>query len=132
MRNCFAVVALIVLLLSPAQAQKVALTCRGMMYTYEPQRIEGSIPAGAAVLDIDNHSFTTPAGNFHIRNIDDASITFDDPNSTLKVFGRIDRSTGDLTIFWRRPEEEEKLQAGRESKSSRYAELKCAPAKRLF
>lgn len=115
-----------------AQAQVFGLVCSGTISVYESDPRELNVPAGATTVDLDGHVLSTPVGKFHITKADEQAIYFDDPSGPLKVFGYIDRFTGDLTIFWRRPEEEAKLLAGREAIMSRYAKLRCVPSERLF
>ena len=90
------------------------------------------MPPGAAKIALDAGTIFTPVGQFHITKVDETEITFDDPRQVLKVFGRLDRMTGQMTIFWRTAEEEAKIQAGRKSTASMYSELSCTVAKPLF
>jgi hypothetical protein len=102
-----------------------------MVYQYEPNRMEGTA-TGATTIDLENERIVTPVGDFHITRVEDTSVTFDDPGKKLVVFGNLDRMTGKMTVFWRRPEEEARMRAGLTSKMSRYAELGCSASKRLF
>lgn len=116
---------------SAVVGQTINLMCSGTVYQYEPNRMEGSA-TGAATIDLENGRIGTPVGDFHITRVEETSVTFDDPGRELVVFGKLDRMTGRMTVFWRRPEEEAKMQAHLTSNSSMYAELSCAATKRLF
>ena len=50
--------------------------------------------------------------------------------NTLKVFGRMDRFTGDIMIFERTPEEEAKMKAGQSSKAAIV--IKCIVLRRCL
>jgi len=92
------------------------------MTVYEPNHMEG-LASGGTTVDLENRELATPVGNFRIISFDDRTVSFDDPRSDLGVFGTLDRITGQMTVIWRR--------AGA-SQMSRYANLQCGPARRLF
>jgi hypothetical protein len=110
---------------SIAQANAIDLTCSGEMHTYGSKHIEGTVPLGATIVDLDKKLITTPVGSFHITNVSDDSISFDDPaKKQLVVFGTLDRMSGLMRVFWQNPEDKTKMVM--------YSELKCSTAKRLF
>jgi hypothetical protein len=123
------VCALILLGMTTAQAQTIGLACNGRM---QDGHTEGPIAAGAATIDLDRKQFVSPVGTFRIFSVNEQSIAFDDPANPLKVFGRIDRFTGDVTVMWLRPEEAAKLQAGATVKYEARATMRCVPSQRLF
>ena len=90
------------------------------------------MPPTSALIDFDHNQIDTPVGRFRIFKVDETNIAFDDPQSPFKVFGNLDRQTGSMTVFWRTPEEEAKLQAGLPWKMSKYSELTCTVLKRVF
>jgi hypothetical protein len=68
-------------------------------------------------------------------SISDDSISFDEPaeehwnayagfEEELVVFGTLDRVSGHMTVFWRKPKDNKKMVM--------YSELRCSAAKRLF
>ena len=115
-----------------ALGQTITLVCSGKMYESEPDKIESTVGPGAATLNLELKRVSTPVGDFRITKVEDTKISFDDPEKQLKVFGYLDRLSGQMTVFWRRPEEEAKMQAGLISKMVMYAELSCSVSKRLF
>jgi hypothetical protein len=113
------------LVVSIAPAEAIDLTCSGVMHTYRSKHIEGTVPSGAAIVDLEKRRITSPVGNFHITNVSEDSILFDDPTETqLVVFGTLDRISGLMRVFWRNP--------GDNTKMVMFSELKCSAAKRLF
>jgi hypothetical protein len=115
-----------------AFGQTVDLVCNGEVRQYEPNHLEGTAGPGAARVDLGLKRISTPVGDFRITRVEETAIYFDEPGKPLKVFGYLDRSTGRMTVFWRRPEEEAKMQAGLPSNMVRYATLACSVSKRLF
>jgi hypothetical protein len=113
-----------------AVGQTIYLTCSGTVHEYE-SGMHGSA-TGAATIDLEQGRINTPVGNFHIIRVEETSIIFDDPGGKLVVFGHLDRMTGGMTVYWRRPEEEAKLQARLPANNFRIAELSCTASKRLF
>jgi hypothetical protein len=115
-----------------AFGQTIDLVCNGEVHQYEPNPVEGTAGPGAAWVDLGLKRISTPVGDFRITKVEETAIYFDEPGKPLKVFGYLDRSTGRMTVFWRRPEEEAKMQAGLPSNMVRYAVLACSVSKRLF
>jgi hypothetical protein len=116
-----------------ASGQTVDLMCGGKFYQYEPSKIESSVAPRATRIDLHRKRISTPVGEFRISNAEDTAIFFKEVlPGPLLVFGRLDRLSGEMTIFWRRPEEEEKLQAGLTAQTAMYADLRCSVSKRLF
>jgi hypothetical protein len=118
-------IASLMLATSIASAEAIVLSCSGVMHTYSTGHIEGAVPTGATIVDLEKRRITTPVGAFHITNVLDDSISFDDPAETqLVVFGTLDRISGLMRVFWRNPKDNTKV--------VRFSELKCSTAKRLF
>lgn len=115
-----------------ASAQIADLSCSGKMHQYIPEHREGSISPGAARIDIEKRALATPVGDFRITHVHDNSISFDSLTDPLVVFGTLDRVTGAMTIFWRTQAEDAKLKAGLPHTVTRYADMACIPAKRMF
>jgi hypothetical protein len=115
-----------------AFGQTIDLMCNGQVHQYEPSRLEGVAGPGATRVDLGLKRISTPVGDFRITKVEETAIYFDEPGKSLKVFGYLDRSTGRMTVFWRRPEEEARMQAGLPSNVVRYAALGCSVSKRLF
>jgi hypothetical protein len=114
---------------SAASGQPVDLVCSGAFNQYEPNEVKGTAGPGATRVDL----APTPVGEFQISKVEETAIYFkDDPGKQLIVFGYLDRLTGQMTVLWRRPEEEAKMQAGLPHKVVMSAELRCAVSKRLF
>ena len=108
-----------------APARAIDLTCRGEMHYYESKHIEVTIPPGAAIVDLEKRSITTPLGDFRITVVSEGSISFSDPaEKWLIVSGTLDRMSGLMRVFWQNPKDNTKM--------ARYGELKCSTAKRLF
>ncbi len=129
----FAVTSAILLFFMPnANAQNVTLTCQGTLYEYGPSAIVATIPPGTTYIDFDKKRIATPTGVYLVTALNDTDLVFGEIQGALKVFGTLDRTTGKMRIFWRTPEEHTKMRAGLPSKMSRFAELICLPAKRLF
>jgi len=117
---------------SASSGQTIDLVCNGAMNEYEPDHIEGTAGPGVARVDLGRKHISTPVGEFRISKVQETTIYFDDPENQLKVFGYLDRATGQMTVFWRRPEEEAKVQTGLPSTTAMYAKLSCSVSKRLF
>jgi hypothetical protein len=115
-----------------AFGQKIDLVCNGAVHQFEPDRVEGTAGPGATTVDLGRNRISTPVGEFRISKVEDTTVYFDDPGKQLIVFGYLDRLTGKMTVFWRRPEEEAKMQAGLPAKAAMSAELRCSVSKRLF
>ena len=119
--------------ISCANAQTTNLVCGGEFHEYEPRHVESTVAPTAATVDIANSRITTPLGMFRITSVSEAGVGFEDAgNNRFKVTGYVDRVSGQMTISWRRPEEEAKVQAGMPAHNSMFAELACSAAKRLF
>jgi hypothetical protein len=113
------------LAISIAPAEAIDLTCSGVMHTYGPPHIEGTVQPGATIVDSEKRTITSPVGDFHITNVSDGSISFDKPaEKQLVVFGTLDRMSGLMRVFWQNP--------GDKTKLVMLTELKCSTAKRLF
>jgi len=113
-------------------AEAVSLVCRGTYYDYEASTVKSTVGPAAGVLDIENNRLQTPIGTFHITNVEDTSINFDKPGSSLIVFGTLDRLSGAMTASWTTPAEDEKRKSMLPHKARAYVDLTCSPAKRLF
>src|SRR5260370_2317846 len=127
MRHWLVVAALAVV--SPAHAESFGLACSGTATEYD-RYLQAEIPDMAASVDLDGRVLSTPFGMFHITTVDDQAIDFDATSGPFKVFGRFDRSTGDLTIFWRRPEEDTKIMAGKVGQMSPFVKFHCTRSRR--
>ena len=115
----------LILATSIAPAAAIDLICSGAMHTYGSNHNAAAVPPGAAIVDLENRSISTPVGNFHITTVSDDSISFDDPTKKqLVLHGTLDRWTGLMRVFWRNP--------GDDTQAVMYSELKCSIAKRLF
>jgi hypothetical protein len=115
----------LILATSIAPAAAIDLICSGAMHTYGSNHNAAAVPPGAAIVDLENRSISTPVGNFHITTVSDDSISFDDPaKKQLVLHGTLDRWTGLMRVFWRNP--------GDDTQAVMYSELKCSIAKRLF
>jgi hypothetical protein len=101
------------------------------MRQYE-QNMVGNIENASATVDLKQSRIETPVGQFRIYRVEEAAIFFDDPKSQFKVFGRLDRVSGQMIIFWRTAAEEAKMQAGMNSRAAMYAEMTCVAARRIF
>jgi hypothetical protein len=110
-----------------ASAQTVDLVCNGAFHQYEPKEVHGTAGPGATRVDLGQQRISTPVGEFSINKVNETTIYFNDPGKSLVVFGYVDRLTGEMRVFWRRPEEEAKMQAGLPHKVAMYAELRCSP-----
>ncbi|KJC40069.1 hypothetical protein UP09_23770 [Bradyrhizobium sp. LTSP885] len=120
--------ALVMLAISATSANATDLTCAGTMNTYQPKRVEATIEPGATVVDLAARHIVTPIGDFDITSVSQGSISFGGDNTPsyrgLTVFGTLDRVSGHMTVFWRKP--------GDAAHAAMYAELNCSTAKRLF
>ena len=115
----------LILATSIAPAAAIDLICSGAMHTYGSNHNAATVPPGAAIVDLENRSISTPVGNFHITTVSDDSISFDDPTKKqLVLHGTLDRWSGLMRVFWRNP--------GDDTQAVMYSELKCSIAKRLF
>ncbi|MCK1274428.1 hypothetical protein IVB46_04120 [Bradyrhizobium sp. 61] len=121
-------IVLLLLLSNTGRAATIDLTCSGVMHSYVPKHIEGAVAPQATVVDLENQFITTPVGEFEIGTVSDDSISFkaESPPSYpgLSVFGTLDRLTGLMRIFWRKPNDNTRAQM--------FAELNCSKARRLF
>jgi hypothetical protein len=72
-------VASLILALRISPAEAIDLTCSGVMHYYSPKNIEVTVPPGAAIVDLQKRTLTTPIGHFQITSVLDGSISFDDP-----------------------------------------------------
>jgi hypothetical protein len=118
--------ATLVFAISIARAEAINLTCGGVMHTYNAKHIEGTVSPQATVIDLEQRRMTTPVGDFSITDVSEGSISFGDggQRKDLAVFGTLDRVTGLMRVFWRRP--------GDNARMAMYSELNCSAAKRLF
>jgi hypothetical protein len=132
MRHYLIATGMIAALNSTAFGQTVDLVCNGAVHQFEPNEVHGTAGPGATRVDVGRQRISTPVGEFRITKVEDTKIYFDDPGKQLVVFGYLDRLTGEMTVFWRRPEEEARMQAGLSHKVAILAELRCAVSKRLF
>jgi hypothetical protein len=114
-----------------AYADAVSLSCSGSLHNYVAL-LETALGPSAATLDIDKKAFLTPVGNFHITKVEENSINFDEPADALKVFGSLDRVTGEVNVFWRTAAEDEKMKLRIPHKVQVHVNLKCVVAKRMF
>lgn len=115
------------IVMGTAPAAAVDLTCSGVMHTYNPKHIEATVAPGATVVDLDNHDITTPVGEFEITRVSEDSIAFGGRSPSypgLTIFGTLDRVSGHMTVFWRKPNDT--------THAEMYSELSCSKAKRLF
>jgi hypothetical protein len=118
MRKVTGLLVSLALAVTIAPAEAIDLSCQGVMHTYEMKQKEGTVDAGAAVVDLEQKHIATPVGSFRITTISDDSISFDDPKlREFVVFGTLDRISGLMRVFWRHPNDN--------SKAAMYAELKC-------
>jgi hypothetical protein len=118
---------LLTLAISIAPANAVDLTCGGSMHTYNPKHIEGTVAPQATVVNLEEKYIATPVGEFDITKVSEDSISFGGTSPSypgLTIFGTLDRVTGHMTVFWRKP--------GDTSHMAMYSELNCSKAKRLF
>jgi hypothetical protein len=126
-KNLFSAFALLFSIVpNVADAQTISLLCDGIMYTYTPRNVQGRV-----IIDLDNQSVSSPVGIFRIQGVADQLIAFNDPNRRT-VFGHVDRSSGEMMIYWYQPQEPARLSAGEPPQLEKYADLRCAPSKRLF
>jgi hypothetical protein len=116
---------LLVLLLNSneASAEAVSLVCKGTFYNYEATTVKSSVGPASASLDIENNRLQTPVGTFHIRSVEETSISFDEPRSELVVFGTLDRLTGAMTASWTTPAEDAKRKSMLPHKARAYVDL---------
>jgi hypothetical protein len=94
---------------------------------YSPKHIEATVDPKDTVVDLDNRSIVSPVGEFNIITIAEDSISFGGESPSypgLTIYGTLDRVSGHMTIFWRKP--------GATTKMEMYSELNCSKAKRLF
>jgi hypothetical protein len=121
------------LLTTTVNAQTANLMCSGTISMYDNS---GNVAPGATRVDLISMRISTPVGEFKLSRVDETQITFSDPTPPsypgLIVFGYLDRTSGEMTVFWRTPEQEAKLKAGLPHKFTGYASLHCSAAKRLF
>ena len=98
-------IACFVLVIGISRAEAIDLTCSGVMHSYSPKNIEGAVASQGAVIDLEGRYITTPVGEFNITTISDDSISFGgSPNyKDLDTFGTLDRVTGIMRIYWRKP-----------------------------
>jgi len=113
-------------------AASTRLICGGTYTQGPPNPIEAKVGPGATVVDIEAGLLSTPIGKFRITQSAQDAITFDSPDGKLKVFGRMDRFTGEVMILERTPEEEAKMRAGQSSVAAVVIQLHCSAAKPLF
>jgi hypothetical protein len=115
----------LLLAISITGAEAIDLRCSGVMHTYKGKHIEATVLPQATTVDLEQRRIATPVGEFHITEVSEGSISFDDPKSKqLAVFGTLDRVSGLMRIFWRDP--------GDNTHMAMYSELNCSAAKRLF
>lgn len=125
MKTISAFIASAALIATVVPAAAIDLSCKGTMHTYEMEKKQGIVEPGAAVVDLEHKTISTPVGGFRITKIAEDSISFDDPASKgMVVFGTLDRISGAMNVFWNRP--------GNTTQAAMYADLKCSAAKRLF
>jgi hypothetical protein len=118
---------ILLLAISTAPASAIDLTCGGVMHTYSPRHVEGTVATQATVVDLENRDIVTPVGEFNITTASENSISFGGVSPSypgLTIFGTLDRVTGHMTIFWRKP--------GDDAHMAMYSELNCSKANRLF
>jgi hypothetical protein len=114
-----------------AYAEPATLTCGGTFYQYEPEHVQGTMAPAATVVDLDRRTIETPVGKFPITTVSETKVHFGETGQLI-VSGMLDRHTGLMTVSFRRPEEEQKIQAGKTARNTLYAEFTCAPGRRLF
>jgi hypothetical protein len=120
-----------------ANAQPVNLSCAGTFKEFEPERLDASVPPTASSVDLQERILKVPLGPFSITSVNESSLTIESNLTAptlgpLIVTGWLDRTTGNFTAFWYRPEEKRKMDAGQTAHASMYLELGCSVSKRLF
>jgi hypothetical protein len=75
------------------------------MHGYMPGHIAGTVPATATIVDLEKGRIESPIGTFHVTNVSDTLVSFDDvADRQLVVFGTFHRVSGLMRVVWRKPE----------------------------
>jgi hypothetical protein len=101
-----ACVSLLLFMASAVPARAIDLTCSGVMHSYGAKHLQGTVEPQATVVNLDEKYITTPVGEFDITSVSENSVSFGGTSSSypgLTIFGTLDRVTGHMTVFWRKP-----------------------------
>jgi hypothetical protein len=117
------------LITNAVMAQGVTdMACKGVFNDYDAKILQSEIRDTGGRLDFNSRVIRTPIGSYRIDSVDEREVQIEDSVNTndkgyLRIWGKLDRHTGDLYIIWQRPNVDN---------LTYLAEFSCTPSRRLF